>query len=244
MKHHMIEHTTQTIACLPARVHDRFLNGFANSNPKAARRSWVFFEDLAPRTGFMTRTRDTIGTPNSHHDFAKRFLIKTDPDHEYFAFKAKKLAGKSNRTAPLTGPGFSRKFLDPELFVIPSLSYGSIGFMTSGRAETFIFVIDMGRRFKILLQIHCAFERGRTPPVKQFEHFFRDINPSLGTHLLFNQVHGKYFFEHIRRNGLSVRAERRLQRCRKVRGQVIPSFRNISIAQRHLDFFHYFFLSI
>ncbi len=114
-----------------------------------------------------------------HHHFPEGFLVKTNPNHKYLALHSKEGTGKRKGTSPLSGTGFSGQFLNPKLLVIIGLGNSCIGFVTSGRRNTFIFIINPGWCSQSLFQGIGPYQGCRSPNGKHFHHFFRNVNPSL-----------------------------------------------------------------
>jgi hypothetical protein len=77
------------------------------------------------------------------------------------------------------------------LLVIVRLGNGCIRFVASGRANAFVFVVNLGRGIEGFLQSACAIKRCRSPLTVDGLNLVRNLNPTFLADFLFNQAHGK-----------------------------------------------------
>jgi len=139
------------------------LDRFADGDAQAARRVGMLGQHRAPRIRFVARAGINLRAPGVHEHFAVRFLVKADLHHVDGAVHAKHAAGERQRAAPLAGAGFGGQAADPGLLVVVSLSHGCVRLMAAGRADAFVFVINMGGRIEGRLQAPRSVQRRGAP---------------------------------------------------------------------------------
>ena len=99
------------------------------------------------------------GPERLHEHAAVRLAVVRGTHLPHLAPQPERRAGEREGAAPLAGPCFGGDLLDPEFFVVPGLGYRGIGFVAPRGTDAFIFVIDTGRSFKVLLKIDRPLER-------------------------------------------------------------------------------------
>src|SRR5579872_5263347 len=96
-----------------------------------------------------------MNTPSAigfHQRTAIGLLVVGDADLKHGDIDAEQRTGESERGTPLAGTGLGRKLLDALLFVVPGLRHSRVGLVRTGRRNTFVLVINLGRRAERLLQ--------------------------------------------------------------------------------------------
>src|SRR6516225_6266585 len=198
-------------------------NCFADGDTKAAWRIRMFSEDTPAGICFSARARHAFGTPSLHQRLAVRLLLETDFDHIDAHIEAEYNACKGERRAPLAGTGLGGEPRDTGLLVVKGLGHRGVGFVTSGGAHPFVFVIDLGGGIERPLQPARPIERRRSPLTVDFADRLGDFDRALGRYLLLDQRHWKQRFEILWSDGLQgPRMKHGLGRTRQIGDDVVP----------------------
>ncbi len=163
MEHHMIENTSQRIACLTAFVGDSGLNSFADGDGKTSRGVRIAFENVTAGFCQGTGACDTVCAPSRHQGFPIGFLIKTDPDHKHLAFQSELGTRERKRASPLTGPGFRGQLFDAENLVVIGLGHCGIRLVAPRRTQALVLKINSRRRIQCFFKGQCPYQRSRPP---------------------------------------------------------------------------------
>ena len=124
----------------------------ADGDAQAPSALGVFGQDAAPDLSVLAGAGHTLSTPGLHHHSAIGLLIVADLDHIDFAFQAEELAAQGQGAAPLPGASLRGQAFSPFLLSIVCLGHGSVWLMAAGSADPFVFVEDLCRGIKRLLQ--------------------------------------------------------------------------------------------
>ncbi len=237
MHQHMVQNASERIPRILAG-HGIF-NSFADGNPKAPRGVRIFFQNLSACIRVLARAGHAGRTPGVHHQAAVGLLVIADPDHVDLALQAEETACEAEGASPLTRTRFGCNSFDAEDFVVIGLGDGCIRFVAPRGAHSFILVVNPRRGPQGLFQGIGSLERRGSPDKKLFHHLFRNVDPSLLAHFLFNQIHRKHGGQVFGTDRFSCRrVDDRLKRTRQIGLDVVPLPRNVIFTQKHLVLLH------
>jgi len=170
---------------------NRILNCFTDSQSETTVAVRVFCQHISAGLGFVAGAGDAGGSVGFHHHAAVGLAVKAYFDHVYFAFHVEEFTGNRKCDAPLTGAGLGGNTLDTLFLVVIGLRNSCIQFMAAGRAGTFVFIIDSGRRIQFLFQLIGAMQNGRTVRPVIVLYFIGNFDIALRAEFLHNQFHGE-----------------------------------------------------
>ena len=234
VQHNVVQHATERIPCLALRIRHSRLDGLADSDTQAARRVGHLRQNRFAGLSLFARARNTFASPRLHHQPPERLLIEADPHHEHLTLQADQGTCETQRAAPLARTRFRRQTFNPELLIVPRLRNRRIGLVAAGRAHSLVLVVDMRRRSQRLLQSMSPVQRRGPPLIQYLQYLLRDIDPSILTDLLLDQVHRKNRSQHVGRDRVAVRPQRRLQRSWQIGCEIIPLPGDIFFIQKDL----------
>ena len=216
----MIENAAQGVigVVVCCGVFDRLADGDAETPP--GRR--IFCEDGPSGVGIIARARHDLTSPCANHGAPVWFLFIADAYHVDLQLKTEHCASKAQSASPLSRAGLGCQPLDAGDLVVVCLCQGGVELVTSGGTDSFVLVIDFGRRVKCAFKLRCANERRRSECSVRRPYFIGDFNETLLAHFLHNQLHGKERSKVLRSQGLlRSRVERWFKRRRQVRKNIV-----------------------
>ena len=214
---------------------DGVLDGLADGDAEAAWAFRILRPNLAPVFGLVAGAGMHRRAPGVHEHPAIGLLLVADLDHIDIAFQAKQPARQRQGRTPLARARFSGEPFGAGDLVVISLRHGGVGLVAAGGAGAFVFVINVRRGLERLLEAHRAQQRRRPPERVNVADLVGDRDPAVGAHFLFDEVFRENRQQGFRRYRLfGARMQRRRQRFRKVRQQIIPLFGNVSLGQREV----------
>ena len=136
-----------------------FFDGLGNRNAQTAGAIGVGRQNVSSGLRLHARARHDGSAPGLHHDLAIGLLLIADLDHVDLALDTVHLAGKAQRAAPLAGAGLGGQAGHALFHVVVGLGNGGVGLVAAGRADAFIFVVDLGRRVQCRFPAASPIER-------------------------------------------------------------------------------------
>jgi hypothetical protein len=162
--------------------------------------------------------------------------VKAHLDHVDSTFQTEDAARKRQRRTPLARTGLRREPFRAGNLIVVSLRDGGVGLMAARRAHSFVLVIDMRRSLERLFEANGAQQRCGAVERIDRAHLLRDLDHSLPAHFLGDEALREKRRHQVRRDRLSRSGmQRRRQRLRKIRQQVIPVCRKFLRGKQELN---------
>ncbi len=124
-----------------------------------------------------------------HHHTPVWLLLVRDLDHVDFEIQPEEVAGQRKGRAPLSGSGLGSECLGASCLVEEGLRDGCVGFVTAGRRNALVLVVNMRRSAKCFFQPAGAQQRRRPVQFIDLTHFIGYGDEPLRRDLLQDQFH-------------------------------------------------------
>ena len=229
----MVEHAAQRV--FRAGMLHRVLDRLADRDAEAAVAVRIRGEHLAAEFRFRARAGVHGGAVGLHEQPAVGLLVEAHLHHVNVALESKHAARKRQRRAPLARAGFGGEALGAGDFVVVGLRDCGVGLVAAGGAAAFVFVVDVRGRLQRLLEPHGAQQRRGTVERVDLAHLRRNLDHPLRAHFLRHKAFRKHRRHQVRRDRLArAGMQRRGQRFRKIRQQVVPVGRHFLRTKQEL----------
>jgi len=234
----VVEHGAEAVIGVLAR--GRFFHRFGDGKAKRTGIVRIRRQRGATRVGHVGGRSEDFRSPGLHHRAAEGLLVVAHLHHVDAHFDAEHLARQGHRGAPLAGTRLGGQAGDADHLVEEGLRHGGVDLVRTGRADAFVFVVDLRRRAEHLLETAGAEHRRRAPLLVDLAHLFGNRDPALTGHFLLEQRSREDGQHLLGRDRIAVRRQRRQGRLRHVRDDVVPVGRNIGFVEQNLDVRHLF----
>ena len=127
--------------------------------------------------------------PDLHHALAVRLLLIANPHHVHHALEVEDPGGKGEGAPPLARAGLGRQSLGALGLVVKSLGDRRVRLVRTGRADPFVFVINLRSGLELPFQPGRAHQGRRPPQSQRLLHRLRDVDVAFLGDFLLDQLH-------------------------------------------------------